>query len=146
MTPYNNWGAMPQPSNNLWVGNNYTQRPMPYTSLPASNVQQPLIPHMNNVLRVMGVESAKEYQIGPDSQVILMDVSRPVFYMKRSDDSGYSEVRAFEFKEIPLDSTSTASLPTSSNDAPSLYLTREEFLDFKRMIEDLVMNNEQSNI
>lgn len=57
---------------------------------------------VNNILQVMGPESAQAYLVGPESQVILMDSDRPVFYIKRTDSSGYSETRAFEFHEIPL--------------------------------------------
>lgn len=68
MTP-----AWPQPSNNLWVGNNYsgysanrsTMYPMPQYSQPPS--MPPVT--MNNILTVMGPESAKGFKVGPNSQL-----------------------------------------------------------------------------
>lgn len=95
---------------------------------------------INNVLQVMGPESAQSYQVGPNSHVILMDSNRPVFYVKRSDDSGYSETKAFEFKEIPLFQEKVEIQPVQvTNDN---YVTKEEFAEFRTMIEELVMKNE----
>ena len=99
---------------------------------------------MNNILQVMGLESAQAYQIGPDSQVLLMDSNRPVFYLKKSDSSGYAEVRAFEFHEIPL----TQPIPPAQQPQPveptqtQDFVTKKDFEEFKKMIEDLVMKNE----
>ena len=85
----------------------------------------------------MGPESAQAYQIGPDSQVILMDSNRPVFYVKKSDSLGYSDIKAFEFHEIPL----FQSNPDQQSTNPE-YITKTEFEEFKKVIEDLVMKNE----
>lgn len=85
----------------------------------------------------MGPESAQAYQIGPDSQVILMDSNRPVFYVKKSDSLGYSDIKAFEFKEIPLFQSNPDQESVNSE-----YITKTEFEEFKKMIEDLVMKNE----
>ena len=133
------------PSNNLWVGNNYSsgysQMSRPnnnYQNMPLLNQNQTnQFPQVNNILRVMGPESARAFQIGPNSQVILMDSNKPIFYMKNSDSSGYSETRAFEFKEIPLNQE-----PTSSNNSKEEYVTKTDFEEYKKFIEDLVMKNE----
>ena len=95
---------------------------------------------INNVLQVMGPESAQSYQVGPNSHVILMDYNRPVLYTKKSDDSGYSETRAFEFHEIPLfpDAIGDQSITVSKEE----YVKKSEFEEFKNMIEELVMKNE----
>lgn len=87
----------------------------------------------------MGPESAQAYQIGPDSHVILMDSNKPVFYIKRSDNTGYTETRAFEFQEIPLIQSSPQ---TKDIQLEPEYATKSEFEDFKKMIEDLVMKHE----
>ena len=143
-----------QPSNSLWVGNNYSSGGY-YPQAPRNNypninqnntlptlMQNQVQPQpINNILQVMGPESAQAYQLGPDSQVILMDSNKPVFYMKKSDSSGYSETRAFEFKEIPL-------IPTNENfnktqiSKSQEYITKSEFEEFKKMIEELVMKDE----
>lgn len=137
----NSFKGMPQPSNNLWVGNNYSTG---YSQMSRSNYGNPQMPipnqSVNNILQVMGPESAQSYQVGPNSHVILMDSNRPVFYIKRSDDSGYSETKAFEFKEIPLfqEKVEIQSIKVTDEN----YVTKEEFNDFKTMIEELVMKNE----
>lgn len=153
MTYGNSFGGA-QPSNNLWVGNNYSSgySQMPRNNYPMVNNQNAISPSLmpgqmgqvqplNNILQVMGPESAQAYQLGPDSQVILMDSNKPIFYMKKSDSSGYSETRAFEFHEIPLfqNNSSTNNNQLAQN---SEYITKSEFEDFKKMIEDLVMKND----
>lgn len=153
--PYGNNGPFyPQnPTNNLWFGNNYSSG---YSQASRSlnnpmnpnNMMQPMqgftspmnpVPPVNNILRVMGPESAQEYQIGPNSHVILMDSNRSVFYMKQSDDSGYSETKAYEFHEIPLMQQSQE--PMHDIPQASEYITKKEFEEFKKNIEELVMNN-----
>ena len=103
------------------------------------NTPQP----MNNVLQVMGPESAQSYQVGPNSHVILMDSNRPVFYTKKSDDSGYSVTEAFKFQKIPL---FQEPVEAQNVEVDNTYVTKEEFnkefKEFKAMIEDLVMKNE----
>lgn len=132
-------GQMPQPSNNLWVGNNYSSG---YSQMSRNNYQQqqPMRPQsMNNILEVMGPESAQAFQVGPNSRVILMDTNRPVFYVKQSDDSGYSETKAYQFKEIPL--TQREIIQTPAQDV-SNFVTKDEFNEFKQLMEELVMKNE----
>ncbi len=150
--PYGNYGM--QPSNNLWVGNNYSSG---YSQASRSNMgmngmmnpqmnlpnlmQQPQT--INNVLQVMGPESAREYRVGPNSRVILMDMNQPVFYMKCSDDSGYSETKAYEFHEVsmnPQQDIIQAKAQTVQENACE-YVTKQDFDEFKKIIEDLVMNN-----
>jgi len=133
----NNGGLMaPQPSNNLWVGNNYSANPyggrMPNGQIPTTGglaAQQ--VQPVNNVLQVMGPESAMAYQVGPNSSVILMDTNRKVFYTKRSDDSGYSETRAFEYREIPLMETHAEPVQTSNTED---FVTKEEMDKLKKQL------------
>lgn len=100
---------------------------------------------INNILQVMGPESAQAFQVGPNSKVILMDSNRSIFYMKESDSSGYSKTRAFNFNEIPIESLMESQQPVQSQEDNSHnpdYITKAEFDDFKKMIEELVMKNE----
>ena len=160
----NNYNGGPLPSNNLWVGNNYSSgsySQMPRNNYPVMNQAMPSFPvqsqmlqpsQVNNILQVMGPESAQAFQIGPDSQVILMDSSnKPVFYRKKSDSSGYSETRAFTFKEISLEQAAAIissdnnyqqqpQQQTSSNHEE--YITKKDFEEYKKMIEDLVMKDD----
>ena len=137
------------PSNNLWVGNNYSSG---YSQMSRSNYpagldnmqsQYGMPQTINNILQVMGPESAQSYQVGPNSHVILMDSNRPVFYTKKSDDSGYSVTEAFKFQKIPL---FQEPIEAQNVDVDNTYVTKEEFnkefKEFKAMIEDLVMKNE----
>lgn len=179
--PYMNNPMMstnPQPSNNLWVGNNYsgyspnrsTINQMPaYVTTPSNPYQPEPIPQtIDNVLSVMGPESAESFKIGPNSKVVLLDSNRPVIYIKHSDDSGYSQTHAFKLTAIPLNAVTTMDdntpqLPESSEyvtkqdfedlkqavmsamttnaAAPSLVINKDDFDEFKKMIEDLVMKD-----
>ena len=149
--PYGGAGFKGQPSNNIWVGDSYsTMSRNSYPSMNQSSTMNPYmqnqpqqLPSINNIIRVMGPESAQSYMVGPDSQVILMDYGNPIFYIKRSDGSGYSEIRAYRFEEIPLAmATSLAQPPQQVDSANTEYVTKSDFEDFKKMIEDLVMKNE----
>ena len=140
-TQYGQWPTTTQPTNNLWVGNNYSgyspNRSFNQSYLyPTSQTYQP---PMNNILEVMGADSAEEFRIGPNSRVILTDVNRPVIYMKHSDDSGYAETRAFRLTEIPLhaEPIPTKADISPASDAPSLYATREELSDLKLAVDEL---------
>ena len=99
----------PIPYNNYYNPQQYGQWAQGYGRYPMAQGAQTQMNNVpaqaqcvNNVIQVMGPESALSYQVGPNSMVIMMDSNRPVFYIKRSDDSGYSETKAFEFHEVPL--------------------------------------------
>lgn len=147
--PYGNMFGRSQPptTNALWIGDNYSNgySQMSRSNYPNVNNQNGMASNnfmmqpqsINNIWQVMGPESAQAYQIGPDSQVILMDSNRPVFYIKKSDSLGYSDTKAFEFQEIPLFQSNPDQQVTNSE-----YITKTEFEEFKKIIEDLVMKNE----
>lgn len=67
---------------------------------------------------VNGKQSAESYQMGANSSVILMDSNLPRFYLKQTDASGLSTIRAYDFKEVEEDK------------APE-YVTKAEFEKFK---------------
>lgn len=166
--PYGmNNGAYQQPptNNNLWFGNNYASgysqasrsmmnpmnqmnpnmmAQMPNVTPMQGMMNQPnqMLP-VNNILRVMGPRSAQEYQIGPNSHVVLMDDNNPIMYQKRSDDSGYSETKAYEFHEIPFAQllANDGQLPIQTDSKIPEYVTKAEFEEFKKSIEELVMSN-----
>lgn len=146
----NMYGGMPPSNNSMWIGNNYSS--MPRSNYPTGNQNNiAAAPFMNqspqsinNVLQVMGPESVQSYLMGPNSNAIFMDSKRDVFYTKKTDDAGYAETRAFAFHEIPLfepaqqSQTQNVGVPAVNQD----YVTKTDFEDFKKMIEDLVMRNE----
>lgn len=139
----NMYGGLPSSNNSMWIGNNYS-------TMPRNNYQQNMTTpslmnqpqSINNILQVMGPESAQSYQVGPDSNVILMDSNRPVFYVKKSDSTGYSETKAFKFQEIPLFEPAQQAQVKEIKTVNQEYVTKSDFEDFKKMIEDLVMKNE----
>lgn len=115
----------------------------------------PPLPSYNNIFQVMGLDSAKEFQIGPNSKVLLMDANEPVFYIKESDDSGYSVVKSYRFSEIHSDDEQPENSPVVDTTMDDLkkaiadiretsgkFVTKEDLEEFKTMIEDLVMRDE----
>lgn len=48
---------------------------------------------------VNGVESAMAYQMPPNSKALLMDQNIPRFYIKQTDASGMSTIKAYDFVE-----------------------------------------------
>lgn len=103
----------PAPSNNLWFGNNYSSgysqasrssMGQPYYNINGGPVQQPTqdAPTVNNVIQAMGPEAANDYRVGPNSHAVMLDPSRPVMYMKHTDDTGHGVTKAYEYHEIPL--------------------------------------------
>ena len=59
---------------------------------------QPMTGH--TVQFVNGRMSAEAYAMAPNSQEILMDMNRPVFYWKTTDASGMSVIQEYEFKQV----------------------------------------------
>ena len=63
-----------------------------------------------------------------------------VVYDKKSDDSGYSETKAFALTEIPL--FEEASVPQQTPQVPMTeYATKAELEDLKKFVEELMTNN-----
>lgn len=56
-------------------------------------------PQTQQIQYVNGVESAKQYQLPPNSSVILMDANEAIFYTKTTDASGYGVIKAYTFSE-----------------------------------------------
>lgn len=131
-----------QPGNSLWVGNNYsTGQPNSWRAPGnSSGMNNNQLQPVNNIMQVMGPESAISFQVGPNSHVILMDSNRPVFYMKHSDDSGFSETKAYAFHEIPLMDPVETSSPSKEETVEvsqiddSNYVTKEDIDDLKKQL------------
>ena len=77
----------------------------------------PAAPQMQ-VQYVNDKQSAEAYQMSPNSSVILMDSNLPRFYMKQTDASGISTIKAYDFKE-------------AEEEKPVEYVTKAEFEKFK---------------
>lgn len=106
----------------------------PYGQYPAPRFPQPMQGYMqqpmqqpmpSNVIRVTGIEGAKTFPVAPNSQVVLFDDNRDVFYFKSTDSGGYPTLQACSFSLLREDAPP----------APD-YVTREEFNQLKELIEN----------
>ena len=111
-----------------------------YSTTPNPNLRSmvPNPPQINpigssrDIEKVNGIESAKQYQMPPNSRVALFDANDDIFYIKQTDASGFPLIRKFRFVE---EVEEPLKLPIEENK----YLTVEEFNKFK---EEL-LNGEQ---
>ena len=83
---------------------------------------QPQTQSSNSIQYVNGVDSARAYQILPNSSVLLMDSTMDRFYIKKSDASGFSTVDAYDFHR--------------AEDKPIMtdFVSRQEFEDLRNKI------------
>lgn len=89
------------------------------------NLQTPFVPQTSlvqnqqqNIQYVNDRASAENYQMPPNSSVILMDSEKSRFYMKMTDASGQATLKSYDFKETEVEK-------------PKEYVTKEEFEEFK---------------
>lgn len=80
---------------------------------------------------VNGRMSAEAYAMAPNSQEILMDMNRPVFYWKTTDASGMSSVQEYEFKLVE---------PAQQN-----YVTMDQLNKFKEEINESFAKLQNAN-
>ena len=58
-------------------------------------------PQDNGIKWAQGIEGAKAYQLGPNSNAMLLDSENEgIFYIKTSDNIGMCNLRIFQYKEI----------------------------------------------
>ena len=112
------------------VFNNYTnpyQYPLPYQ-------RQPVVTNHGGLIWVQGEAGAKGYPVEPGNTVLLMDSETDCFYIKSTDSSGIpSPLRIFSYNEI----TNATNIPNNvKRDSTPEYVTREEFEELKKMIND----------
>lgn len=91
--------------------------PMPY-QMPQMQQQQP-----QGLQFVNGAESARMYQLAPNSQQILMDRNQARFYVVEADASGQKSVSAYDFK--------------AAEDAPTEYATVKDIETLRSSLESL---------
>ncbi len=91
----------------------------------------------NNIIWVQGIESAKAWQLNPNSMVILLDSeAEGKMYIKVSDNIGMSNLRVFNYVEELQPSTKA----TINNDLDlSQYVKRDEL---SKLLKEIL--NEQS--
>lgn len=105
-----------------------------------NNFNNSFVPPYNNslnaypdqLIRVNGLKEAKAYRIfRPNSTVALFDADEDIFYVKNTDESGFSSIRIFRFEEV-------AEMPTES---AGEYVTKAEFEAFR---EEMLNYGKQS--
>lgn len=89
-----------------------------YPIYPNPYQQMVTAPQQQTIQYVNGKQSAETYQMPANSSVILMDSNLPRFYMKQTDASGMTTIKAYDFKE-------------AEEEKPQEYVTKQEFEKFK---------------
>lgn len=102
----------------------------PYQNQMQSLQNQFLSQPTQTIQYVNGRASADNYQMQPNTSVILMDSTKDTFYLKKADASGSCTIEAYDFKK-------------AEEDTKPEYVTREEFEELKKMIKE--RRYEQSN-
>ena len=81
---------------------------------------------------VNGYESAKAFQTLPNTNVLLMDNDNPMIYVKSTNNIGQSSIKAYEVKEVDVDSLGNS----------SKFVTKDDFNkaidDIKSMIDSMI--------
>lgn len=99
---------------------NYNSNFMPYSnSYPFSYNQQ------NSIVKVNGIEGAKQFQMQPNDMCALFDANEDLFYIKTTDGAGFATLRTFRYTEEPA---------VSSNG--NEYVTRKEFNELLEMVKN----------
>lgn len=99
-------------------------------------------PRINNGINwVQGIESAKAFQLMPNSNVMLLDSENEgIFYIKTSDNVGMCNLRTFKYEEVQA----------SNKVDTSQFITRDELqsiLDERlRDGKQFIQSNKSANI
>lgn len=110
----------------------------------AQNFQQQLQPQQTapqperQLSYVKGVSGAKIFPLKPNESVTLYDDSREIFFTKTADSNGIVTLKAFEYKEIDMESIVEKNVK---------YATTDDINSLHKEIEELkgLMKNGQSN-
>lgn len=102
------------------------------------NRNNPFAPNQNarmfgNTLNwVQGIEGAKAFQIGPNSNALMLDSENDgIFYIKTSDNIGMCSMRTFKFEEI-----------TNTQTTPQVDLTAYVRKDELQTLLNNILNSE----
>lgn len=79
-----------------------------------------LFPNAEKLKRVKGLDAAKAYPMGPNSEIALFEEEDDVMYIKITDSNNFPSIRKFRFTEEPLE------IPNKEQ-----YVTIEEFNKLK---------------
>ena len=107
---------------------------------PYMNPYQPQQPRQfgNTINWVQGIEGAKAFQLGPNSNAMMLDSENDgIFYIKTSDNVGMCNMRTFKFEEV------TNVQPQSTVDLTA-YVRKDELQELLKTILNPEVNNEQT--
>lgn len=83
----------------------------------------------SGIIWVQGEQGAKGYPVAPGNSVLLMDTEDQVFYIKTTDNNGVPQpLKIYDYTERIIKEPQTQS---------SDYVSRNEFEELKKMIEEL---------
>lgn len=100
-------------------------------TMPTNTYQAPVLPPVQELIRVTGIEGAKAYQMAPNSVVPLFDANNDIMYIKSTDGAGFPSIRAFSF--TPID---------QAVEPQADYVQRSEFDELVKEVKEL-MNAKQ---
>lgn len=92
----------------------------------------------NTINWVQGIEGAKAFQLGPNSNAMMLDSENDgIFYIKTSDNVGMCNMRTFKFEEVTnIQSQSAVDL--------TAYVRKDELQELLKTILNPEVNNEQT--
>ena len=70
----------------------------PYQMNPAYMSQLNQSMHQPQIVKVNGRGGAEAYQMPPNSQVLLLDETQPILWLKQTDGAGYPSLNAYDIK------------------------------------------------
>ena len=84
----------------------------------------------SSIIWVQGEVGAKAYPIAPGNSLILMDSESNKFYIKSVDFSGKPSIKSYTYTEDSVEEKAKEPAPE--------YVTKEEFLELKKTIDELM--------
>ena len=134
------WGPLTYASPYHTTGTNY-----PYPSY-GVNQSAP-----NTIVWVQGELGARNYPVAPNTSVLLMDTESSRFYIKSVDLMGVPTVRTYTYrglyetepevvseKEVEALPAPTKTESKPQNETKSDYISRKEFEELKKTVDDLM--------
>lgn len=82
--------------------------------------------NQTSLLKVNGLEGAKQYQMNPNSEAALFDGTDNIFFIKRTDGSNFPSIKAYRYEEIEIEKETK-------------YVTMKDFENFKEELMNNVM-------